>query len=44
MLPSGADNPAALKFSQVFGNFYRHLFRVLPRSQFGFLHNAFEGL
>ena len=23
-------------------NFYRHLFRVLPRREFGFLHDAFE--
>jgi hypothetical protein len=42
MLPPGADNPAALKFSHIFGNFYRHLFHVLPRSQFGFLHDVFE--
>ena len=35
-------NPAALNFSKIFGNFYRHLFRVLPRSEFGFLHDAFE--
>jgi hypothetical protein len=26
----------------LFGNFYRHLFRVLPRNEFGFLHDAFE--
>jgi hypothetical protein len=42
MLPLGANNPAALKFSQIYGNFYRHLFRVLPRSEFGFLHDVFE--
>jgi hypothetical protein len=24
------------------GIFYRYLFRVLPRSEFGFLHDAFE--
>ena len=42
VLPPGADNPAALKFSQIFGNFYRHLFRVPPRSEFGFLHDVFE--
>ncbi len=42
MLPPDADNPAALKFSEIFGNFYRHLFRVLPRREFGFLHDAFE--
>ncbi len=42
MLPPETDNPAALNFSAIFGNFYRHLFRVLPRSEFGFLHEAFE--
>ena len=26
----------------MFGNFYRHLYTVLPRKEFGFLHNAFE--
>jgi hypothetical protein len=31
-----------MNFSRIFGNFYRHLFRVLPRSKFGFLHDAFE--
>ena len=42
MVPEEVVNPAALNFSKVFGNFYRHLFRVLPRSEFGFLHDAFE--
>ncbi len=42
MLPPEVANPAALNFSKIFGNFYRHLFRVLPRSEFGFLHDAFE--
>jgi hypothetical protein len=42
MLPPESTHPAALNFSEIFGNFYRHLFRVLPRSEFGFLHNAFE--
>lgn len=42
MLPPETDNPADLNFSEIFGNFYRHLFRVLPRSEFGFLHEAFE--
>ena len=42
MLPPETANPAALNFSEIFGNFYRHLFRVLPRSEFGFLHDAFE--
>ncbi len=41
MIPQSA-NPATLNFSDVFGNFYRHLFRVLPRREFGFLHDAFE--
>jgi hypothetical protein len=36
------EDPAALTFRIIFGNFYRHLFRVLPRSEFGFLHDAFE--
>lgn len=34
--------PPALNFHKVFGNFYRHLFNVLPRKEFGFLHDAFE--
>ena len=42
MLPPEVANPAALNFSKIFGNFYRHLFRVLPRSEFGFLHDVFE--
>ena len=42
MLPPEITDPAALNFSKIFGNFYRHLFRVLPRSEFGFLHDAFE--
>ena len=42
MLPLKTDNPAVLNFSEIFGNFYRHLFRVLPRNEFGFLHDAFE--
>lgn len=41
MIPQSA-NPATLNFSDIFGNFYRHLFRVLPRREFGFLHDAFE--
>jgi len=32
----------ALNFHKVFGNFYRHLFNVLPRDEFGSLHDAFE--
>ena len=42
MLPPESTHPAALNFHTVFGNFYRHLFRVLPRCEFGFLHDAFE--
>jgi hypothetical protein len=42
MLPPESTHPAALNFSATFGNFYRHLFRVLPRSESGFLHDAFE--
>ena len=41
MIPQSAD-PASLNFSDIFGNFYRHLFRVLAHPQFGFLHDAFE--
>ncbi|HYL15787.1 MAG TPA: TniQ family protein [Terriglobales bacterium] len=41
MIPQSA-NPSTLNFSDIFGNFYRHLFRVLPRREFGFLHDAFE--
>ena len=40
MIP--ATPATALNFAEVFGNFYRHLFRVLPRREFGFLHDAFE--
>jgi len=42
MLPPDGENLAAMKFSKIFGNFYRHLFHVLPRREFGFLHDAFE--
>jgi hypothetical protein len=41
MIPQTAD-VATLNFSDIFGNFYRHLFCVLPRREFGFLHDAFE--
>lgn len=41
-LPRETTHPAALNFSEIFGNFYRHLFRVLPRAEFGFLQDAFE--
>jgi hypothetical protein len=42
MLPPEPIHPAALNFQAIFGNFYRHLFCVLPRGEFGFLHDAFE--
>jgi hypothetical protein len=42
MLPPESTDPATLNFSEVFGNYYRHLFRVLPRNECGFLHDAFE--
>ena len=42
MLPPESTHPASLNFSAIFGNFYRHVFRVLPRSEFGFLHDLFE--
>lgn len=42
MLPPETNDPSVLNFNAIFGNFYRHLFRVLPRSEFGFLHDAFE--
>ena len=42
MIPPEANEPAALNFKAIFGNFYRHLFCVLPRSEFGFFHDAFE--
>ena len=41
MVPESVE-PATLNFSKIFGNFYRHLFHVLPRREFGFLHDAFE--
>ena len=41
MIPPSAS-PATLNFSDVYGNFYRHLFRLLPRREFGFVHDAFE--
>jgi hypothetical protein len=42
MIPVEVTIPVILNFADVFGNFYRHLFRVLPRREFGFLHEAFE--
>ncbi|HVO59832.1 MAG TPA: TniQ family protein [Terriglobales bacterium] len=42
MIPVEADESAVLNFKAIFGDFYRHLFCVLPRSEFGFFHDAFE--
>lgn len=35
-------NAAELSLCESFGNFHRHLFYALPRSEFGFLHRGFE--
>jgi len=42
MLPPVNDDPSALNFSRIFGNFYRHLFCVLSPSEFGFLREEFQ--
>jgi hypothetical protein len=42
MLPADTGNPFALNFARTFGNFYRHLLRVVQRQESGFLHEAFE--
>jgi hypothetical protein len=42
MLPAQRERAADVSFRDVFGNFYRHLLRVLPRADFGFLQEAFE--
>ena len=42
MVPQEADELAAFNFKAIFGNYYRHLFCVLPRNEFGFFHDAFE--
>jgi hypothetical protein len=36
------QNAAKLSLGESFGNFYRHLFYALPRSDFGFLHEGFD--
>jgi hypothetical protein len=36
------ENAAELSLWESFGNFHRHLFYALPRSDFGFLHEGFE--
>ncbi len=42
MVPGNVEDVSSLKFNNVFGSFYFHLFRVLPRNEFGFLHDVFE--
>jgi hypothetical protein len=42
MVPKNVTDPAALNFNDIFSNFHRHLYRVLPACEFGFLHDAFE--
>jgi len=42
MVSERIANAAALSLGDSFGNFYRHLFYALPRSEFGFLHEGFE--
>jgi hypothetical protein len=42
MLPEKVKITATPKLADIFGNFYRHLFCVLPRNEFGFFHEAFE--
>lgn len=42
MVPAKRGNAAELNLCESFGNFHRHLFYALPRSEFGFLHRGFE--
>lgn len=42
MLPPRAHDPSTLNFSRIYGNFYRHLFRVLPPAESAFLREEFE--
>ena len=42
MVAEKIESAAALSLGECFGNFYRHLFYALPRSEFGFLHEGFE--
>ena len=42
MVPGNVQDATDLKFNNIFGSFYFQLFRALPRSQFGFLHDIFE--
>lgn len=41
MLPA-AEDPSKLNFSRIYGNFYRHLFRVLSAGEAAFLREEFE--
>lgn len=42
MLPGKAEDPSKLNFSRIYGNFYRHLFRVLSAGEAAFLRQEFE--
>ncbi len=42
MMPERVESAPDVNFRDVFGNFYRHLLRVLPRADFEFLQDAFE--
>jgi hypothetical protein len=42
MLPVAAKDPSKLNFSRIYGNFYRHLFRVLSAGEAAFLRQEFE--
>lgn len=42
MLPAEVEDPSKLNFSRIYGNFYRHLFRVLSDDEAAFLRQEFE--
>lgn len=42
MVVKKTADAAAMSLSDSFGNFYRHLFYALPRTEFRFLHEGFE--
>lgn len=42
MLPAEVGDPSKLNFSRIYGNFYRHLFRVLSDDEAAFLRQEFE--
>ena len=42
MLPAEVEDPSTLNFSRIYGNFYRHLFRVLSDDEAAFLRQEFE--